>query len=179
MILRIYSKFGELRDGAVFSLGKINVAQMFNDGTFILTEENLATSDIEDCGLIAREVETIEKGIDALEKFLENKQIDDNMEDRLESDCQVPQAAQARECLCECHKKEKLAIYGVFTALKMIDQFDIQRFGDLYTWYYHEKFQGSPSDLANDPYVSNPDEVIDLEKQILSDLRFEDIIFQQ
>ena len=179
-VILLYSKFGELRDGAVFSLGKINVAQMFNDGTFILTEENLRTSDIEECGLIAREVETIEKGIDALEKFLDIKQFDDEMEDRLESDCQVPQASQATECLCECHKQEKLAIYGVFTALKMIDQFDIQRFGDLYTWYYHEKFQGSASDKSNDPeylYVANPDEVINLEKQILSDLRLKEFVF--
>ena len=62
---------------------------MFNDGEFILTEENLRTSDIEDCGLIAREVETIERGIEALEQFLEIKQFDDNMEDRLESECQA------------------------------------------------------------------------------------------
>ena len=146
---------------------------MFNDGTFILTEENLRTSDIEECGLIAREVETIEKGIDALEKFLEIKQLDDEMEDRLESDCQVPQASQARECLCECHKAEKLAIYGVFAALQMIDQFDIKRFGDVYTWYYYEQFQGDAAVMSTVPYSYFPDEVIAFEKLILADLRLE------
>ena len=87
----------------------------------------------------------------------------------------MPQAAQARECLCECHKAEKLAIYGVFAALKMIDQFDIQRFGDLYTWYYYEKFQGDASAISNDPYSYYPEEVISLEKQLLTDLRLEEI----
>ena len=146
---------------------------MFNDGEFILTEENLRTSDIEDCGLIAREIETIERGIEALEEFLEIKQFDDMMEDRLESDCQVPQASQARECLCECHKAEKLAIYGVFAALKMIDQFDIKRFGDVYTWYYYEKFQGTPAVMSTWPFTYNTEEVPALEKQILADLRLE------
>ena len=151
---------------------------MFNDGEFILTEENLRTSDIEYCGLIAREVETIERGIESLEEFLEIKQFDDMMEDRLESDCQVPQASQARECLCECHKAEKLAIYGVFTALKMIDQFDIKRFGDIYTWYYYEQFQAAPPVMSTWPYYYyNQAEVIALEKQILADLRLEYIAF--
>ena len=81
---------------------------------------------------------------------------------------------QARECLCECHKTEKLAIYGIFAALKMIDQFDIKRFGDIYTWYYYEKFQGYASDIRNEPTSYYPWEVIDLERQLLADLRLED-----
>ena len=94
----------------------------------------------------------------------------------------MPQAAQARECLCECHKVEKLAIYGVFAALKMIDQFHIQRFGDIYSWYYYEKFQRDASVISNEPYSSYnyqyeiSEEIISLEKQILTDLRLEEIV---
>ena len=158
----------------MFSLGKINVAQMFSEEDFILTEEKISTSDIEDCGLIAREVETIEEGIDGLEKFLEIKKFDDDMSDRLEKDCQVPQEFQSTECLCECHKKEKLAIYGIFTALKMIDQFEFKRLGDLYTWYYYEKLSADPNVLSNYPYIEYmmSDELMNLEKEVLRDLRY-------
>lgn len=160
----------------MFSLGKISVAQMFNDGDLILREESLRTSDIEGCSLIAREIETIERGIDGLEEFLAIKQFDDKMEDRLEMTCGVPQVTQARECLCECHKVEKLAIYGVFTALKMIDQFDIQRFGDIYLWYYYDQIDITIYDVYNYPYGNYPHEVIDFDKAILTDLRYKELI---
>ena len=79
-----------------------------------------------------------------------------------------------RECQCECYKKDKLAIYNIYTAMTMLqeDYFQFDRGGDMLAWYYYNSFEREPFEIETDPEI--PKEIIDeflgLEKEILQDI---------
>ena len=165
-------KIGELRDGSVYSLAKISVAKLFTTENLQLVEDTLSSEDIEYCGLIEREVSTIKEGIVHLQSFLQIKQFNDDLDDRLDKTCIVNEYS-SDDCKCECHKKDKLAIYNIYSTLKMIDNFTFERGGDLYTWYYNDQFVEVPYVIENTPLAAAhiADEIIDFEKKVLQDIR--------
>ena len=78
------------------------------------------------------------------------------------------------DCECECHKKEKMAIYNIYFALeKMGQDLNIERFGDVFSWYYGDQVSKEPFEISTSPKV-NPDiasEIETFEKAVLKDLR--------
>ena len=68
---------------------------------------------------------------------------------------------------------EKLAIYNIYQALLIIDNFKFKRGGDLYHWYYNDYFERLPYEIQNSPMTPDPisEEIISFEKDLLRDLR--------
>ena len=78
---------------------------------------------------------------------------------------------------CECHKKEKLAVYDIWASLRLIENMDFTRGGDVWSWYYNEFFESFPFMGASTPRVSKDiaKEMISFEKEILSNLSRKDV----
>lgn len=167
------SDLGGLRDGAPLSLAKISVAQLVSVESIVFLENNLTSTHIVFCDLVDREIQTIEDGIKRLEEFVAIKQYDDDLNDRLDKSCLIPEQPDLKSCACECHKKDKMAIYDLYTSLHMIDNFNFQRGGDMYAWYYGDQFERFPYDTDNSPFVNTniSKEILDFEKAVLMDLR--------
>ena len=80
-------------------------------------------------------------------------------------------------------EQEKLAIYSIYTALKLIQNFEFKRGGDLYAWYLNEEFEVDPTDVFINQWLTQTDhsasvtdeiaeEIIRFEKSILQDIRY-------
>ena len=78
---------------------------------------------------------------------------------------------------CECHKKEKLAVYDIWASLHLIDNMDFTRGGDVWSWYYNEFFERLPFMSPSTPRVNKDiaSEMISFEKEILSNLSGKDV----
>ena len=164
---------GELRDGAVYSLAKINVAQLFSQKKLEYMENEVKSDDTVLCGLIEEEFEAINEGIENLRKLFEIKDYDDGLGGRLDITCIVTEYHAKDECQCECHKMEKLAIYNIYQALQILRNFNYERGGDLYNWYYNDHFERLPYAIENSPLTSDniSEEIISFEKEVLKDIR--------
>lgn len=84
--------FSHLKDGAVYSLGKMMVSQLTEDDVLQrledLAEENF---DIEFCGFEEKYFFLVEQALEELSKFLEVKRFDDGIEEWADSlDCKAP-----------------------------------------------------------------------------------------
>ena len=169
------NKLGELKDGPVWSIAKISVAQLFYYEQSILREEILAADeDLMDlCNIDTETIEITKSTLIDLDKFRIIKDFDDRMTMRLDPSCHVPSAWDV-QCTCECHKKEKLLIANIFIALKSMENFNFTRGGDLFTWYYNDHMKRSPEDIRHEPNVetSVSKEIIDFDKELMKEFRY-------
>ena len=81
-IMSLWKRFGELKDGPVFSLSKINVSSLTNE-QFMATLKKLNSSEnfkVTDCGLQDHQVYVVQQGIEELTVYLENKRFNDTLE---------------------------------------------------------------------------------------------------
>ena len=121
-----------------------------------------------------KELEILKQIKDDIEDFLLIKQFDDGLDDRSDSACSIPEYYDIYDtCKCECHKLEKLIIYNIYSSLKMIENFDIQRGGDLYSWFYNDEITRKPTDISFSPKLNQElmEEINTFEKEILKKLR--------
>ena len=138
------TKLGQLKDGPIWSLAKMSVARILSPEHLQLLDEISAMDGIlNTCGVTQEDVEVLEAVTRDLEAFYTVKVFPDDLEDRLDITCTVPSTYDSSACSCECHKREKLMIYSLFSALKMMETFTISRLGDVYSWYYHDQVQYS------------------------------------
>ena len=169
-------KLGELKDGPVWSIAKISVAQLFYYDQIILREEILgADEDLLDlCNLDTGTIEITKNTLIDLDNFRSIKDFDDGMSLRLDPSCHVPDAWDTARCTCECHKKEKLLIANIFILLKSMETFNFTRGGDLFTWYYNEHMRRSPEDMRQEPNAptSVSKEIIDFDTELMKELRY-------
>ena len=170
----IPKKYGELFDGPILSLSKISYAQLFSNGRL----ECLSSigEEISYCPHLIneKELEILKQIKDDIEDFLLIKQFDDGLDDRSDSACSIPEYYDIYDtCKCECHKLEKLIIYNIYSSLKMIENFDIQRGGDLYSWFYNDEITRKPTDISFSPKLNQElmEEINTFEKEILKKLR--------
>ena len=183
-----FSTFALFYDGPVISLGSIIGNELPTVG---LEEESLNLLDeaidevTEFCPGAFMTQEELRMKLEELRVFLDIKEFDDGMTDRAEnpSVCKVPSENTTNRCLCECHKTDKLAIYGIYASIKLVEkEINISRFGDLYTFYYYNTFQQYYDDVSapnvdDDPVAGYPkvdsligDEIKAFEKNVLADL---------
>ena len=47
--------------------------------------------------------------------------------------CILLEEKNIEECFCECYKKDQLAIYDIFALLKLFENFEFQRGGDMFS----------------------------------------------
>ena len=168
------TKLGQLKDGPIWSLAKMSVARILSPEQLQLLDEISAMDGILDtCGVTQEDVEVLEAVTRDLESFYTVKMFPDDLEDRLDITCTVPSTYDSSACTCECHKREKLMIYSLFAALKMMETFPIRRLGDVYSWYYHDQFQREPDHIStkprSPPHIGR--EIINFERDLLKDLR--------
>ena len=166
------SNVGELRDGSVLSFAKLLVSSLFSEEQFEVLED-LSIEDIDTCGLIDKEILATNLAVAQLKEWKEIKGNDYGMNSRLDKTCIIPESPDPRVCHCECHNIEKLAIYNIYEAIRMVTSFDMQRGGDVYSWYYTDHFEQFPADIENQPRTSEPisEEIKNFEKALLHDIR--------
>ena len=87
--------------------------------------------------------------------------------------CGMPENAEKNECYCECHKKSKLAIYGLYKALKMMEDFQFNRGGDMLLWYHGEYIEKTDEKGFNH-LASSYENFWNFDKDILKDLSGKD-----
>ena len=81
-----------------------------------------------------------------------------------------------RECQCECYKKDKLAIYNLYTAMTMLkeDYFQLNRGGDMLAWYYYSILDRDASETSTrlkiSPRSGIAEEFLGFEREILEDI---------
>ena len=170
------TKLGELRDGPVWSLAKISVAQIFQSENLILREEIKEAYHILDtCQIDQDTIETTRYTLMELDNFRIIKDYDDGLGKRLDPSCNVPNIYDA-QCTCECHKKDKLFIADIFVVLKSMDNFNFSRGGDLFTWYYNDHMKRPPEDIKVVPNVplEISREIIELDKELIKEMRYVD-----
>ena len=136
------------------------------------------------CGTDSVFIPIVRRDIARLKTFIEMKQYNldqDGFSSRVEdpSYCKKPSIDKLNECLCECHKMDKVSIHNVYQTIKLMDKkVDIKYFGDIYTFYYHQivsiwGYYYYP--YVNSPYLRFVDEDIGkeidtFERQVLLDL---------
>ena len=115
--------------------------------------------------------------LEELKKSIDLKKYDDGMSDRTEnpSICEDPKVNTTNKCLCECHKEDKVAIYDIYTGIKMMQEtVNVERFGDIYTYYYQNVVQQDPLQIDYeygakvDPEIG--EEINAFEREVLSDI---------
>ena len=86
--------------------------------------------------------------------------------------CILPEEKNTEECFCECYKMDQLAIYDIYFSLKLFENFDFTRGGDLLTWYYNEYIESAPDVAYTDPAAPEDivEEVLKFEKEILKEI---------
>ena len=79
-ISKLWRKFGELKDGPVFSLPKLKVSSLIDDH-FLSTLQKINKSEVSICGMTDTELFLIKQGLEDLKAYLEIKKHNDNNED--------------------------------------------------------------------------------------------------
>ena len=86
--------------------------------------------------------------------------------------CILLEEKNIEECFCECYKKDQLAIYDIFASLKLFENFEFQRGGDMFSWYYNKYFETSPDVAFTNP--ATPDNIVKeitaFEKKVLKEI---------
>ena len=84
----LWKKIGELKDGPVFSMAKLEVSPLMNE-EFLKDLKNSNSSynfNISDCGLPDYQLHIIKQGIQDLSTYLNNKNFKDDTEDWVEDE---------------------------------------------------------------------------------------------
>lgn len=91
--------------------------------------------------------------------------------------CILPEEKNIEECFCECYKKDQLAIYDIYSALKLYENFEFKRGGDMLAWYYNQYVETSPEVAWTTPAAPPKivDEITTFEKQILKEISGEEV----
>lgn len=175
------SWFSALYDGPYLSLGSIfHEEQRLPDSEEIAEYEGYVEqlkSKCDDYDLI--DTEEMKKRLEAIKMFIDMKKFDDGFSSRKEnpSFCKSSNISTTNQCRCECHKEDKVAIYNIYAAIKMIQKdLDIQRFGDIYSYYYYDVFRQHPAGVSSTysyPLVNQSlaDEINAFEREVLKELR--------
>ena len=162
-------------------MAKIKVSRTFNEDLEDL--EAAAEANIDHCKQYVEEkaIKLITGHLEEFKKFIKAKEYNDGFQERIKSDefCQIAQTdGKERECLCECYKLDKLAIYGIYNALAMLedDHFKFQRGGDMFAWYYNNIFDRGPAEVQAIPNVPNDiaEELLAFDRDILKDISEKD-----
>ena len=82
-----------------------------------------------------------------------------------ESVCRPPSINLTNQCLCECHKLDKVAIYDIYYGLDLLlKEIEIQQFGDVYNYFY--EVYVTVWNWGN----SLPSDVLDFERSLMKEL---------
>ena len=174
-------KLGEIKDGGIYSLAKMKVASFLQAENIDLLEGMTAMT-VKEClidifrgdeEMKTKFVTIYSEKMEEFSLFNEVKQYPDSLDGRRDDVCVVGDSGyQNSECLCECHKEEKLAVYDIFASLEMIENMDFERAGDLWSWYYNEFFERLPYESPSTPKVKREvsEEIRDFEKEILQNI---------
>ena len=81
------SALGELKDGPVYSLPKIQAADLLIESELVMMEHLLNQCNVFSCGLFQREIDTTERLINELHEYIEIKHYNDDMDDRIDTSC--------------------------------------------------------------------------------------------
>ena len=173
--------FSALYDGPYLSLGKIfDEESNIPDSDSISKFESFLDLIKSKCDYDSMDTEELKERLEALKMFIDMKKFDDGFSSRKEnpSFCKSSNMSTTNQCRCECHKEDKVAIYNIYASIQMIQKdLDIQRFGDIYTYYYYDAFRQHPAGVASTysyPLLnqSNEDEINAFEREILKELRY-------
>ena len=98
--------------------------------------------------------------------FLAVKQYDDGYSQRIDQPiCRVPTLNLTNQCLCDCHKMDKVAIYDVYYVLELLHKnVNIKRFGDVFTYYYNNQVDS----VFN--FYNISDDILSLERDVMKEL---------
>ena len=79
--------------------------------------------------------------------------------------------------ICECSKKKKLSIYGIFGSLTMLDKQDFRLGGDVLNWYYNGVMDRDTLGASTRLHVSKDiaEEMINFDRNVLKDISKKDI----
>ena len=172
--------FSALYDGPYMSLGRIfHEDQKVPDSESISEYESYVDQLNSKCYSDSMDAEELKEKLKALKMFIDTKNFDDGFSSRKEnpSFCKSSNISTTNQCRCECHKEDKVAIYNVYAAIQMIQKdLNIQRFGDIYTFYYYDAFRQHPAGVASSysyPLVNQSlaDEINAFEIEVLRELR--------
>ena len=178
MIERIPHLIGEMRDGAVFSVAKMKRIQLLQSDK-IEEIENLRKAGLENCGnslMVNVALARVKPAVEQLDYFLKVKDYDDGIEYSSDNHCELPEW-ESSECTCECSKKKKLSIYGIFGSLTMLDKQDFKLGGDVLNWYYNGVMDRDTLGASTRLHVSKDiaEEMINFDRNVLKDISKKDI----
>ena len=169
-------------DGPYLSFGSIfHEDQKLPDSEEIAEYEGYVETINSKCyGDDSTDSEELKERLEAIKMFIDLKKFDDGFSSRKEnpSFCKSSNISTTNQCRCECHKEDKVAIYNIYAAIKMIQKdLDIQRFGDIYTYYYYDVFRQHPAGMSSTfsyPLIdqSLADEINAFEREVLQELRY-------
>ena len=153
----------------------ISMANIKSSG-FLSRIESLQANDMVMCKYPEINLERINNTLHELKHWVEIKQFDDGLELRLDGTCilsRQPDIKIDADCKCECHKKEKLAIFNLYELIRIMSSMKFTRVGDIYSWYYTHFYEQEPWDIQNIPRTPEAisKEMKGFEKKVLKDIR--------
>ena len=79
--------------------------------------------DVTDC-VISDDIESLKDLNEKLKEFIQIKAYEDGHQQRLEDSqsCSSPSINKTNQCICECHKMDKVAIYDVYEGLRLLNK---------------------------------------------------------
>ena len=171
--------FAWSHDGAVLSYGLLNDEYYKIDRDsldelegWINDLDTVCSNDIPFIPVMNRELAKLKSFIEIKKYSYDN----DDFRGRTESVnvCKKPSVNLTNNCLCECHKMDKVAIYNVYQSIKMLDEkLEIRRLGDVLKYYYHHTMERYYLSV-NDPYTAP------VNQSILSEInKFEKLVLQE
>ena len=175
-----YKWFTLLYDGPYFNIGNMfsqDNGLAYNE-IFVNIENSVGQVNSK-CEQDELSTEDLKERLDNLKIFIDAKKFDDGFSTRKEnpSFCKSTNKATTNKCMCECHKVDKVAIYNIYAVIKMtLKDLNIQRFGDVYTYYFYDVFRQHPAGISSTfsyPLVNQSlaDEINAFEREFLRELR--------
>ena len=178
--------FSALYDGS-----NLNVGNLFHEDQKIPDSESMSQYESyvgqvnSKCSGDTMDSDELKERLEPLKLLIDIKRHDDGFSSRKEnpSFCKSSYFSTTNQCRCECHKEDKVAIYNIYAAIQMIQKdLDIQRFGDIYTYYYYDAFRQHPKGVASTIYYtlvnqSLADEINAFEREVLKELRYDYLEF--
>ena len=170
--------FSIIHDMQYYQLGKIFSPDPYLMDYIDEIEFNVAglKSRCEDDELSSEE---LKEKLKKLKDFIDVKKFDDGFASRrgATSLCKPSNTSTTNKCMCECHKDDKLFIFNIYELIKMVEKDpDIQRFGDIYNYYYNDVFLQHPDAVTESYWLvfvnkTLSDEINTFEREVLKDLR--------
>ena len=178
--------FSALYDGSNLNVGNLfHEDQKIPDSESISQYESYVGQVNSKCSGDTMDSDELKERLEPLKLLIDLKRHDDGFSSRKEnpSFCKSSYFSTTNQCRCECHKEDKVAIYNIYAAIQMIQKdLDIQRFGDIYTYYYYDAFRQHPAGVSSTfsyPLVNQSlaDEINAFEREVLKELRYDYLEF--